>query len=110
MGRDPDNTSLVDVTLDRLLITELWVGQPIGHGAILERYVIPRRSRREDVQFTMVLNDRQLAQVDHVLSGAGFARPSVEVYVVAYFDSAAGPLCAERRGGRRLQVFNVPAT
>ncbi len=103
-----DNASLVDVTLDRLLITELWAGQPIGHGAILERHAIPKRSRREDIQFTMVLNDCQLAQVDRVFSGAAFARPSVEVYVLAYFDSPVGVLRVERRGGRQLQAFNIP--
>ncbi len=103
------NRGVVDVTLDRLLITELWVGQPVLYGgAILERYTIPRAGRRDDLRFAVVLTAAQVAQFKQALVDNPLAPQPVEVHLVAYFDSPAGSFSVERRLARPLRATNVP--
>ena len=89
------NLSLVNLFLDRLLI-DLWVGQPTFQGAILERYDIPKRSSREDVNFRHQLTLPQQEQIrrcvkDDLLSLA------VTINVKEYFESKRGFIPVETK-------------
>jgi len=90
------NMSAANLVLDRLLIIDLWIGQPTLQGAILERYDVPKRSIKEGVHFIDQLTIPQQEQIKKRVDGKLLSVP-VKVHVKAYFESKVGLICVEKR-------------
>ena len=99
------NHSPIDVTLERLLIEELWVSQPIlYHGALLRRRVIPKNGGRSgDLVFHAFLADAQIKHIASQVEQQLITQP-VTVYVSASFESAVGLLALPRTALERREV------
>lgn len=89
------NMSLFNLVLDRLLI-DVWIGQPALHGAILERYDVPKRSIKSGVHFIEQLSSPQQEQIKKHVSNNILSVP-VKFHVKAYFESKIGLIYAEKR-------------
>ena len=89
------NLSLFNLVLDRLLIVDLWIGQPTLHGAILERHDVPK-GIKDDVYFIEQLSSPQQEQIKKHVSN-NFLSVPVKFHVKAYFESKIGLIYVEKR-------------
>ena len=90
------NMSLFNLVLDRLLIVDLWIGQPTLHGAILERHDVPKSDIKDDVYFIEQLSSPQQEQIKKHVSN-NFLSVPVKFHVKAYFESKIGLIYVENR-------------
>ena len=90
------NLSLFNLVLDRLLIVDLWIGQPILHGAILERHDVPKRDIKDGVYFIEQLSIPQQEQIRKRIKNKILSVP-VTLHVKAYFESKIGLIYVEKR-------------
>ena len=90
------NMSLFNLVLDRLLIIDVWIGQPTLHGAILERYDVPKRNIKNSVHFIEQLSSPQQEQIKKHVSN-NFLSVPVKFHVKAYFESKIGLIYVEKR-------------
>lgn len=82
------NLSNIDLKLDQLLL-DLWFGQPLLNGVILERIKVPARSADCELFFRAFLSSRQSELIEPYL----LQRPpagSITLTVHGYFDSKVG--------------------
>jgi len=93
------NLSLFNLVLDRLLI-DLWVGQPIFQGAILERFDIPKRKSRDDIYFRYELTLPQQEQIRKRIKDKVISVP-ITLNVKAYFESKIGFIPVDKRFEQR---------
>jgi hypothetical protein len=84
-----DNRSRIDVVLDRALL-EVWVGQPLLHGAILRRTTVESREKSDDLAFEAEMTHEQVAEIQHHLANPPQTRPKLKVHIQAYFETKIG--------------------
>jgi len=78
------NLSNFDLDLDRILV-DLWFGQPVLNGAILERVVVKPRSDDCQIFFRSFVSSLQINQIKHYLE----AEPpsgSISLDIHTYFN------------------------
>ena len=93
------NLSPLQLRLDRMLV-DLWFGQPVLNGALLERMVVPPRSTENLMYFRGQLSSAQVRQVEPYTQTNPPSAP-ISLTVRAYFDTRVGPVEYERRFERR---------
>jgi hypothetical protein len=93
------NLSNLDLTLDRMLL-DLWFGQPVLNGAILNRCNVPAKSTVKNLFFRSALTTRQIQQIKPYLQESP-PSGSISLSVHAYFNSKIGSLEVEGRFERR---------
>ncbi len=93
------NLSNLNLVLDRILL-DLWFGQPVLQGAILERYKIPSRSTENPVFFRTDLTSKQIDQIKPYLTDSP---PSggISLSTIAYYESKIGVIEVKQRIERR---------
>lgn len=93
------NLSNIDLELDRMLI-DLWFGQPVLNGAILERKLVTARSDDCQIFFRSFISSLQISQIKSCLDDnppTGF----ITLTIHAYFNSKIGKVECECRFERR---------
>lgn len=93
------NLSNLNLIVDRVLI-DLWFGQPVLRGAILERHRIPSRSSGTQLFFRTDLTSSQIDQIKPYLTDSP-PGGSISLSTIAYFDSKIGVIEVERSFERR---------
>lgn len=88
------NLSNLNLIVDRVLL-DLWFGQPVLQGAILERYRISSRSSETQLFFRTDLTSKQIDQIKPYLTDSP---PSgcISLSITAYFDSKIGIIEVKR--------------
>ena len=89
------NLSNIDLEIDRLLI-DLWFGQPVLIGAILDRKLIKSRSDDFELYFREFLSSKQIKQIEPYLDeNPPSGRISLDIR--AYFNSKIGQIKVKDR-------------
>lgn len=94
-----NNMSPADLILDRFLV-DLWVSQPTMYGAVLQRYLIPKRAQSE-LYFTDLLTIPQQKQIEKHIEGQSIRE--IRIGIDAYFESQIGMI----RVHKDLRCINV---
>ena len=95
------NHSNFKLELDRMLI-DLWFGQPVLNGAILQRHCILPRTTNNDLFFASDLTSQQVQQIEPYTKDSPSAGP-ITVSIHAYFESKLG-LIEVKKQIRRTKV------
>ncbi|OGT29766.1 MAG: hypothetical protein A2W28_09545 [Gammaproteobacteria bacterium RBG_16_51_14] len=93
------NLSNLKLELDRMLL-DLWFGQPVLQGFILEHYKIPPRSSDTQIFYRSDLTSKQIEQIRPYLT-ASPPSGNISLSIIACFSSKIGTIEVNQRFERR---------
>lgn len=101
-----DNRSAIEVELDRMLV-EVWFGQPVVEGAVLDRYLLPPNQWDETVRFHKLLTRDQADTIRERVKASTPPPLSLRLHLRTYFSTPFGSVSVAQNLERQPGEFPI---